>query len=58
MLGLTQAEAAEALRKSRRAIQAYERPDPKTGRPVTPSFTDRVVMDLLAKGCDPQPWPQ
>jgi DNA-binding XRE family transcriptional regulator len=59
MLGLTQDEAAAKLQKSRRAIQAYERPDPKTGQPVVPDYTVRVVMDLMAKGVTiPQPWPE
>lgn len=59
MLGITQDRAAELLGKGRRAVQAYERPDPKTGRPVTPSYTDRVVMDMLAKGAkNPSAWPE
>lgn len=59
MLGLTQQEAADLLQKSRRAVQAYETPDPKTGKPVTPSYTDRIVMDMLAKGLAiPTPWPE
>lgn len=59
MLGLTQDEAAEKLHKSRRAIQAYERPDPKTGRPAVPDYAARVVMDMMAKGMSiPQPWPE
>lgn len=59
MMGITQDEAAALLAKSRRAVQAYEHPDPKTGKPVTPSYTDRVVMDMLAKGIPlPTPWPE
>jgi DNA-binding XRE family transcriptional regulator len=59
MLSITQDEAAILLGKSRRAVQAYERPDPKTGRPAKPSYTDRVVMDMLAKGAAlPSPWPE
>lgn len=59
MLGLTQDEAAVLLDKSRRAIQTYERPDPKTGKIVVPSYTDRIVMDLMAKGVTlPTPWPE
>jgi DNA-binding XRE family transcriptional regulator len=59
MLGLTQDEAAAKLQKSRRAIQAYERPDPKTGRPAVPDYPARVVMDMMAKGeTIPQPWPE
>lgn len=55
MLGLTQRQAAEILGKSRRTVQDYE----KTVEPVTPSFTDRIVMDMLAKGAPlPQPWPE
>lgn len=59
MLGITQDEAATLLAKSRRAVQAYERPDPKTGKAVSPSYTDRIVMDMLAKGLPlPSPWPE
>ena len=59
MLGLTQDQAGELLGKSRRTIQTYERPDPKTGKFVVPSYTDRIVMDLLAKGTPlPTPWPE
>lgn len=59
MLGLSQIEAAKKLGKGRSAVQAYERPDPKTGRPAIPSYTDRIVMDMLAKDVDiPQPWPE
>lgn len=59
MLGLTQEEAAERLERSRRAIQAYERPDPKTGKPVVPDYPTRVLMDIMAKGATiPQPWPE
>ena len=59
MMGITQDRAAILLGKSRRAIQAYERPDTKTGRPAVPAYTDRVVMDMLAKGQDiPTPWPE
>ena len=59
MLGITQDRAAELLGKSRRAVQAYERPDPKTKRCVVPSLTDRIVMDMLAKGVPlPTPWPE
>lgn len=59
MLGLTQDEAAALLGKSRRAVQNYERPDPKTGKTIIPSYTDRIVMDLMAKGVTlPTPWPE
>ena len=59
MLDLTQEQAAELLGKKRRTVQAYERPDPKTGRPAKPSYTDRIVMDMLAKNVPvPQPWPE
>jgi predicted transcriptional regulator len=59
MMGITQDEAAAMLAKSRRAIQAYERPDAKTGKAVSPSYTDRIVMDMLAKGLAlPSPWPE
>jgi len=58
MLGITQDRAAELLGKKRRTVQAYERPDPKTGRPAAPSYTDRVVMDMIAKGQEiSSPWP-
>jgi len=59
MMGITQDRAGELLGKKRRTIQAYERPDPKTGKPARPSYTDRVVMDMLAKGYPlPDPWPE
>ena len=59
MLGLTQDEAAVLLGKSRRAIQTYERPDSHTGKIVIPSYTDRIVMDLMAKGVPlSTPWPE
>ena len=58
MLALTQAEAAERLGKSKRAIQAYEQIDPKTGRAVSPDYAARVLMEMMQKGMTiPAPWP-
>ena len=57
MLGLTQAEAAERLGKSRRAIQNYERPDQKTGKYAKPDYAIRILMAVLAQGdSPPTPW--
>jgi len=57
MLALTQEEAAAKLGKSRRAIQAYERPDPKTGRTAKVDLCTRIVMDMLNRGTPlPTPW--
>jgi hypothetical protein len=59
MLDITQDQAAELLGKSRSAVQAHERPNTKTGKCSVPSYTDRIVMDLLAKGVSlPTPWPE
>jgi DNA-binding XRE family transcriptional regulator len=58
MLGITQEHAAELLGKKRRTVQSYERPDPKTGVAVKPSYTDRVAMDMIAKGQILSPWPE
>lgn len=58
-LGLTQRQAAARLQKSRRTIQTYESPDTKTGRPVTPSFAVRILMEMIASGRElPRPWPE
>lgn len=58
-MDITQQEAAKLLGKSRRQIISYERPDPKTHRPATPSHTDRIVMQALAdKQALPEPWPE
>jgi transcriptional regulator with XRE-family HTH domain len=59
MLSLTQAEAAEKLGKSRRAVQNYERPDPKTNKTATPDYAVRVLMQILAQGgTPPTEWPE
>lgn len=58
MMGITQDRAAELLGKGRRIIQAYERPDPKTGKQAVPAYTDRVVMDMLAKKQQIVAWPE
>lgn len=58
MLGITQEQAADLLGKKRRTIQSYEQIDPKTHVAVKPSYTDRVVMDMIAKGQPLSPWPE
>lgn len=55
MLGLTQEEAAQRLKKSKRAVQDYER----ASKPVVPDYAARVLMDMMAKGQEPpSPWPE
>jgi hypothetical protein len=55
MLGLTQDEAARILGKGRRTVQDYER----ATDPAKPSYTDRIVMDMIAKKQPlPIPWPE
>lgn len=52
---MTQAEAAEALGKSRRSIVDYEKSD----KPVIPDYCTRVVMAMIATGQSlPTPWPE
>lgn len=52
MAGLTQAEAAQKLgKRGRRSIVAYESGETK------PDYCTRVVMQLLAHGSPPTPWP-
>ena len=58
-VGLSQRQAMSALQKGRTTIQSYERNDKKTGKPVTPSFTTRIAMAVLARdGEFPEPWPE
>ena len=57
MLGWTQAQAADKLQKSRRAIQNYEVADKKTGKRATPDYPTRVLMTILALGeTPPKAW--
>lgn len=53
-LKLNQEQAAHLLGKKKRTVQDYERRE----LPARPSYTDRVVMAMIAAGLEiPKPWP-